>query len=67
MPWFLSTIRILIKNSEVKNGDEWGLFVTSKSMILRALRNAFYISDGLKIRCRKNLRTDFAMSKTLGF
>ncbi len=47
-PWFLSTIRILIKNSEVENGDEWGLFVS------------------LKIRCGKDLRTDFAIHRGVG-
>ncbi len=65
-PWFLSTVRILIKNSEVKNGDEWRLFVTLKSLILRALRNDSCISDGLKIRCGKNLRTDFAIYGGVG-
>jgi len=34
----LSTVRILDENSEVKNGDEWKLFVTSSSKMMRSLR-----------------------------
>ena len=40
--------------------------MTSSSKMMRALRNASGISEGLKICCEKNLRTDFAIYSGVG-
>ncbi len=53
-------VRILIKNSEVKNGDEWKFFLDFIIEDDELYQNSLNF-EVLKIRCGKNLRTDFIL------